>query len=561
MQTMVQPFIIILIYFLRSAICASPENSFPVHYASWFTTYSTPNEFVANTYNFSAFNWSQLLYPSTTDDNPYERVNLPFSFPLLGVDQFITYVGANGNLLFDTTKIPPCNAFCVPVFQSYYGSINGLCSDWNPSQADVSYVAYLSNHTDIFFRFFDMEYYGFSFSKNTFHIQLSSDGGVRVYYDSITLPSQISTLYPAEAKFFPPYILPVRDGIISGIREYSSSPQYYSMSVGQRTDMISWNQTKINGIYPNLNLVQSNSVWKACPISDLWCLNVKTYNLSSTANTVTGFNASLSTISPISCQNEFIGYDCTIRFSNTTSSNIITTVPALMLSDTSFLCTFTPALLIQAYNALSSSGTDSITAFIGLRADISTTSYLPGDTSSLVSYVDLLTTSIPLLFVNAVQNPSLASSGCATTPAVSANASYCDACDICSQSFTCLYNQSFCPALEDPYARPNCAGNCSFPNSLDEKGLLLPDSKNKCCLASTIDCEGNCGGGKMVGYAVNTGILDGQAIFAVQSICCDGKVDCKGVCNGNTFNDCAGVCGGSATYDDCGTCSGMICLN
>ena len=76
-------------------------SEFTIHYVSWLFHPNQP-------YSIPTTSPSQSSIPlniiSHVDDDPYQIVQLPFSFNFLGINHDYVYVGANGVLAFDTVS-------------------------------------------------------------------------------------------------------------------------------------------------------------------------------------------------------------------------------------------------------------------------------------------------------------------------------------------------------------------------------------------------------------------------------------------------------------------------
>jgi len=109
-------------------------------------------------------------------------------------------------------------------------------------------------------------------------------------------------------------------------------------------------------------------------------------------------------------------------------------------------------------------------------------------------------------------------------------------------------------------ASVDCNGECNGDAVFDACGTCggsITDTTQCACPDGQVeDCEGTCGGTKVVDC---DGACSGSAVDDECGVCGGSGPPTNYNCDGNYTNlDCAGVCGGGAVEDACGTCGGSI---
>ena len=419
-----------------------------------------------------------------SDDSPYSRVKLPWAFNFFGGDIFNIFVDPNG-CVHDTYGATSGGPTPTLLNNSYFGTIAGYIADLDPSGSSKTSNITSYIYGDMVSIIFTQVPF-FNTSKTdpmevSFRISLFNDSRVIIDYDSLPKKNELMS---------------------TGLRAPNKS--YSDMTYSQgRTGRIGW-KTKVPGVYPDKLSVQTGNQFTACPISKIWGIFPRTFDVTKPSS------ASLF-LKPFyySCRKDL---EIAVLFDKTVSECVLNDASS---KTTQLLCDISKLLAVKKNG-------QNVTGQVAWR--------LKGS-QSLYSVIGV-----------SPFNLTMSGTISPTVDQYSLNRKTPKGCNpksLYMGDYTCL--KLSCPSL---YQHPVCSNVTTFTKDICSTDLAI-DSNKRCCNIEQQDCAGKCFGKTQIGTVLKS----------ITKICCIGKeVDCAGFCEGPAKVDACGVCNGKNQLgNDCGT--------
>ena len=491
--TLAQCCCLILCLLFSNAGSSSSNYSQSVYYISW-TSEDLPS--------IVDYGHQQVLTEvQASDDSPLVRVDLPFPFPLFGVEISTLYVNSNGAV--HVSPKYPCKCSCFfdescNYDTSYDGVIAAFLADLDPSDAAIVSssaqtfpIAHMTTDHDgselMVFTWENFPYFDSARSsrnsnwipldQNTFRLFINRSGEIAVAWDKVYPNSTVAHTSP---------IVGLRNPL-----QNSRSPSRAKYTETQKHTGESIWDTSVFGVYPLLKaLVATGTAFHICPLSELVSMSPIYFRQGS------GVRMNIRPLSS-TCLDR-ISIVASLAGASTDWRNESFDIIACSISNGSITC---PILSIP--EVVSQSGVKNYSAILGWRPLLSeaeaTGSFLPLPWQ-------------PLNFtVYASNGPSidhLPSSSCGQNLQMPASCQ--------TQNSSCLLHDGdkTCLNLQCPheglyyYVNPICdtGSNNTVVCSSDQ----FYDG-NTCCVIGDVDCSGLCNGSASVG----TNRFNGQYICCV----------------------------------------------
>eukprot|EP01041_Mallomonas_annulata_P009600 gene9600-19954_t len=420
-----------------------------VHYIEWITSRPIPDKQI---WIFS----KKLSIVSNSNDNPMERVNLPFVFPFFGENHNTVVINPNGALQFDSTNIPPCGPFFgggkndCGLENSYYGIIAGFLTDLNPPGSITGEIRLSSdNQSQILISYNNIPYFGKPLALNSFHILLHKNGHIGIELDNIQRPES----------------LPLNIPWLVGVRPSKDSINIKLSNI-QKQNQKSWN-TSVYGLYPPKKSITSNISYNLCPVSINWCLRpaMISRDTSTSTSIIPPIIINITTLQFGCTDNNIFEFHCIYKQNNIEIANVIANISHLTSSSSSStsssslysstVTTFSCHVPHKILTASAGSYKVTIRGYFNSTTATTTTSsstyrggggggihYVDGQESQYIDILPMTTTTTTPLNLT-VYDPSThtptSHSNCDSTTWINATSTLtCDTCAICNLNFTCF---------------------------------------------------------------------------------------------------------------------------
>ena len=433
------------------------------------------SEFIPKFLTYPLQNASVLESVSKTDDNPLQSIELPFTFPFMGMNTKIAYVNPNGGVQLNTKYVPACGSTFLGTActfnTTYYGTIAGYLCDLNPGAYTYSKIvkSYYLNHLTISFK--KIHFFGSSYYNNTFHISLGHDGYISIYLEDVVLGS-------------------VSGPTLIGLRAFDKNFNQFIQTAAQKSNQIRWS-TSISGVYPPRSTLKSKMIYHSCPLSALWCLSPSVVPLGSTSTTIRVSTLSTSCI-------DLFAFKCSFESLTGSFTSIAQLDP---LNNVTFQCTLPPE----------------VTSAIGIW-NIHIRGYFTKTLNNIVNNIAnsafATLTRVPLNLTVSYTNISAPPCFAVWPDGSSGDGFRCDTCAICSSQMTgpqTCFNSS-CAAL---YDTPSCDGTCPSTSSAPTN---VVDRYGVCCPPVNFDCNGLCFGQSSIQRSVS---MRHRVPLCVSSLTCN----------------------------------------
>ncbi len=523
-------------------VCASPAT------VMYLTVYSNS----AFTPSFGQLaNRRNLTITESSDDSPYDRVDLPFPFPFFGEDYDRTFTDPNGVLHF--SAILDCQNFCNDMNRNYRGAIAGVGADFDPTQSFESTISFAidpqAGYPDfVEFEYSKLRYYNTSASsaETTFHIRLFRSGKIYIDYDSF------DPIYAEEGYGYE---------WMSAIRPFDKwTPATASkLPFHLTTEQINigkdvWDIV-FPAIYPPSMNVSDGRAFNACPVSREWCatdssfyltnetcsgsLDGRNYTILLSGLTMTcadeidfaiSFNDDLSSIGNCSVSNDIPHLNCSLL------------IPIKTLCSQNLSTTEVYGLTILWKPAAAKYDGISLQSMDYMKLDINPIPITITHVQDMSGLVLLDACSINQ-DQSSIFNPDSFYGPPNTTFASVGN------CSICNGNLTSLQlpcsNSSYIDsawtgnAVPDLYRYESCDGGCYDYFETDKTG--------DCCAIDDLDCSGVCDGHAEVVLSGFSYQYDNGVQYNSYICCARNQIDCLNICHGDAAFDVCGICQGNET--------------